>query len=50
GLKNNETSLQALSLAYAAIPCLIKLISIYLLWRYLNENKKSNINRSYNHV
>lgn len=46
GVQNEESSLQALSISYAAIPCAIKLISIYLLWRIINEENNSNINRS----
>ena len=33
GQQNTEASLHALSLAYAAIPCAIKLLSVALLWR-----------------
>jgi len=35
GKENSEQALLALSAAYALIPCLIKLASMVLLWRYL---------------
>lgn len=47
--QNTEHSLQALSISYAAIPCLIKLISIYLLSRIINDKTiqiTHTINRS----
>lgn len=45
-VQNTDNSLQALSLSYAAIPCFIKLISIFLLWRLINDKTIYNINRS----
>lgn len=39
GQSNDENALQALSLSYAALPCLIKLSAIYLLWRITNKGK-----------
>ena len=48
--QNTDSSLKALSLSYAAIPCFIKLISIYLLWRLINDKATNNINRSSNYA
>lgn len=39
--QNNQTSLEVLSLTYAVIPCIIKLISITLLWIF-NDEKAFN--------
>lgn len=39
GLKNTETALFTLSLTYGFIPCLIKTLSVYYLWRLTHENK-----------
>lgn len=50
GQSNSEEALRALSVSYAAIPCLIKLISIYLLWRIINEKNSNLINRSSNYA
>ncbi|MDB2415454.1 MFS transporter [Rickettsiales bacterium] len=47
---NSQGALHALSISYAAIPCFIKLISIYLLWRIINEKNINLINRSSNHA
>lgn len=48
--ENPENVLNMLSLLYAAIPCIIKLISIYLLWRFINETNEINDNRSRSHA
>lgn len=50
GQSNSEDALNALSISYSAIPCLIKLISIYLLWRIINEKNNNLINRSSNYA
>ena len=50
GQNNTEDALRALSISYAAIPCLIKLISTYLLWRLINDKKNYNVNRSSNYA
>lgn len=47
---NTDNALQALSLSYAAIPCFIKLISTYLLWRLINDKTINNTNRSSNYA
>jgi Na+/melibiose symporter-like transporter len=49
GGNNGEVALHSLSVSYSVIPCFIKLISIYLLWRIINE-KNSNTNRSSNYA
>ena len=49
GKSNSENALSALSLSYAAIPCLLKITAIYLLWRIINE-KNSNFNRISNYA
>jgi len=46
GENNTADALRALSLSYAVVPCFMKLISIYLLRRIINEKNNSNINRS----
>jgi len=48
--ENTSQALNTLSLIYGLVPCIIKLLSIFLLWRSLNEDKINNINRSYSNV
>ena len=47
---NNQDSLTVLIVMYALLPCIIKMISSFLLWRNINANKNTNINRSANNV
>ena len=47
---NPDNILFGLSVTYAMIPCLIKIMSVYLLWRLLNEKKVINNDRSNNHA
>jgi GPH family glycoside/pentoside/hexuronide:cation symporter len=47
--ENSKTALITLSITYGAIPCFIKLFSIFLLWRMINAKKNSNY-RSLNHA
>ena len=46
GQENTSPAMHSLSICYAAMPCLIKLISIYLLWRIINAENSNNVNRS----
>jgi glycoside/pentoside/hexuronide:cation symporter, GPH family len=42
GQESTKSALHALNLSYAIIPCFIKLISIYLLWRMIHEKNDSH--------
>jgi GPH family glycoside/pentoside/hexuronide:cation symporter len=48
--ENSVYALNALSLLYAAVPCFIKIISIYLLWRFINEENETHNHRSRHHA
>ena len=48
--QNKESVLLALSLSYSAVPSCIKLLSIYLLWVFINDKKTYITNGDINHV
>jgi Na+/melibiose symporter-like transporter len=47
--ENSQDALVSMSIMYGAVPCFIKLFTIFLLWRTINENKTSN-NRGYDNA
>lgn len=45
GKENTPYALQNLSVCYAIVPCVIKFLSIYSLWRVINAENSNNISR-----
>jgi GPH family glycoside/pentoside/hexuronide:cation symporter len=50
GLNNDANALQALGFIYAAIPCLLKIISIFMLWRFQKFNISGENNAQNNFI
>ena len=50
GLNNDSNTLQALGFIYAVIPCLLKIISISMLWRFQKSNHSGEDNVQNNSI
>lgn len=50
GLNNDANALQALGFIYAALPCLLKIISIFMLWRFQETNISGENNAQNNFI
>lgn len=50
GLNNDSNALQALGFIYAAIPCLLKIISIFMLWHLQKTNISGESNAQNNFI
>lgn len=50
GLNNDANALQALGFIYAAIPCLLKIIAVLMLWRFQKTNISGENNAQNNFI